>query len=78
MQEANSGSKLPRLEIVTAYDCRGFKLFEDKEKVSSEVNKEDVKFLSEFLECKEVRRRKKTLLNFDSMLKVYGLIWLGF
>lgn len=43
-----------------------------------EENKEDVKFLSEFLECKEVRRRKKTLLDFDSMLKVYGLIWLGF
>ncbi|XP_039686423.1 TMV resistance protein N isoform X1 [Medicago truncatula] len=38
---------LPKLEIITAYGCRGFRLFEDKEKVGSEV------FPEAMLVCKE-------------------------
>jgi len=40
-------------------------------------NKEDVKFLSEFMECKEAERRKETLLGFHHMLKRYGFNWTG-
>ncbi|AES65510.2 disease resistance protein (TIR-NBS-LRR class), putative [Medicago truncatula] len=45
--------------------------------VSGDI-KEDVKFLSEFMECKEAERRKETLLGFHHMLKRYGFNWTGF
>nr|WIL59965.1 nodulation protein [Melilotus officinalis] len=41
-------------------------------------NPKDVKFLSEFMECKEVQRRKETLLGFHYMLKRHGFNWAGF
>ncbi|XP_045787524.1 disease resistance protein RUN1-like [Trifolium pratense] len=41
--------------------------------------KEDVKFMSEFMEYKEVQRRKETLLGFHSMQnKNHGFDWIGF
>ncbi|XP_057430423.1 disease resistance protein RPV1-like isoform X1 [Lotus japonicus] len=43
-----------------------------------EEYKEDVKFMPEFQECKEMQRRKDTLFGFHSMLKRHGLNWIGF
>ncbi|RHN73571.1 putative Heat shock protein 70 family [Medicago truncatula] len=61
---------LPKLEIITAYGCRGFRLFEDKEKVGSEV------FPEAMLVCKEgsVESLDMSSLNIcpDNVIEVFS------